>query len=129
MENIARVTSHIAEKLEREGADDRSRRVLSVVPARDGKLWVRDAGGGWWRTYLFIEGTHSLELISPSDAARVLGKSIGRFQKQLADLGAGGSTRPFRVFTTWKSATAGFTMPWKQIRVTGSGKPGRRLPL
>jgi hypothetical protein len=87
MENIKRVTCHIAERLEREQAADRSRRVLTVVPARDGKLWVQDAEGGWWRTYLFIEGTHSLDLISSSDAARVLGKSIGRFQKQLADLG------------------------------------------
>jgi hypothetical protein len=87
MENIERVTRHIAGKLERQGADDRSRRVLTVVPARDGKLWARDAEGGWWRTYLFIEGVHSLELIGSSGAAGVLGKSIGRFQKQLADLG------------------------------------------
>jgi hypothetical protein len=86
MENIARVTLHIAENLRRSGADDLSRRVLTVVPARDGKFWVRDAEGGWWRTYLFIEGTYSLELINSSDAARVLGKSIGRFQKQLADV-------------------------------------------
>jgi Ser/Thr protein kinase RdoA (MazF antagonist) len=58
-----------------------------VVPSRDGKLWVRDAEGGWWRTYLFIEGTHTLELITSTEAAGVLGNSIGRFQKQLADLG------------------------------------------
>jgi hypothetical protein len=86
MENIRRVTGHIAEKLEREGADDRSRRVLSVVPSRDGKPWVRDAEGGWWRTYLFIEGTHSLEVARSPAKAGSLGKSVGRFQKQLADL-------------------------------------------
>jgi aminoglycoside phosphotransferase (APT) family kinase protein len=86
MENIGRVTGHIAGKLEKEGADDRSRRVLSVVPSRDGKPWLRDAEGGWWRTYLFIEGTHSLEVArSPADA-RFLGKCVGRFQKQLADI-------------------------------------------
>ena len=86
MENIERVTRHIAEKLEREGASDRSRRVLSVVPSRDGKPWIRDAEGGWWRTYLFIEGTHSLEVAQSPAEARFLGKSVGRFQKQLADL-------------------------------------------
>ncbi|MDR2742859.1 MAG: aminoglycoside phosphotransferase family protein [Treponema sp.] len=86
MENIERVTRHIAEKLEQEGADDRSRRALFVVPSRDGKPWVRDAKGGWWRTYLFIEGTHSLEVARSPDEARILGKSVGRFQKQLADL-------------------------------------------
>jgi hypothetical protein len=86
MENIERVTRHIAEKLEREGAADRSRRVLSVIPSRDGKPWVRDAGGGWWRTYLFIEGTHSLEVARSPAEARFLGRSVGLFQKQLADL-------------------------------------------
>jgi hypothetical protein len=87
MENINRVTRHITEKLAREGTADRSRRVLSVVPSREGKPWVRDAEGGWWRTYLFIEGTHTLELAESPGDARFLGKSVGRFQKQLADLG------------------------------------------
>jgi Ser/Thr protein kinase RdoA (MazF antagonist) len=87
MENIERVTSHIAKKLAASEVPGRSRRTLTVVPARNGKPWVRDAGGGLWRTYLFIEGTHTLELASSPEEARFLGKSIGNFQKQLADLG------------------------------------------
>jgi hypothetical protein len=87
MENIERVTRHIAEKLIRAGTADRSRRVLTVVPARDGNPWVRDAEGGWWRTYLFIEGSHTLELVSSAGEARFLGKSAAHFQRQLADLG------------------------------------------
>ncbi|MDR2485380.1 MAG: hypothetical protein LBD55_08295 [Treponema sp.] len=53
MENILQAARPIAGKLH--GADHRSRRTLTAVLARDGKPWVR---GGWWRTYLFIEGTH-----------------------------------------------------------------------
>jgi Ser/Thr protein kinase RdoA (MazF antagonist) len=87
MENIERVTGHIAQKLAAAGVSGRSRRTLTVVPSRDGKPWVRDAGGGWWRTYLFIEGTHTLELASSPEEARFLGTSIGNFQRQLADLG------------------------------------------
>ncbi|MFP3088973.1 aminoglycoside phosphotransferase family protein [Treponema sp. TIM-1] len=87
MENIERVTGHIVKKLATAGISGRSRRTLTVVHSRDGKSWVRDAEGGWWRTYLFIEGTHTLELASSPDQARFLGKSIGNFQKQLADLG------------------------------------------
>ncbi|MDR2258019.1 MAG: aminoglycoside phosphotransferase family protein [Treponema sp.] len=87
MENIERVTRHIREKLIRAGAADRSRRVLTVVPSRDGKPWVRDAQGGWWRTYFFVEGTHTLDLVSSAGEARFLGKSAARFQRQLADLG------------------------------------------
>ena len=87
MENISRVTGHIAAKLLHDGASGRSRRVLQVVPSRDGKPWVRDDEGGWWRTYLFIEGTHTLEITSSPEDARFLGESIARFQSQLADLG------------------------------------------
>jgi hypothetical protein len=85
MENIQRVTGHIIKKFA--GTPDKSRRTLTVVPARDGKPWVRDPDGGWWRTYLFIEGTHSQELADSPKDAWFLGKSIGFFQKQLADLG------------------------------------------
>jgi Ser/Thr protein kinase RdoA (MazF antagonist) len=85
MENITRVTAHIAGK--RAGLPDRSRRTLTVVSAKSGAAWARDAEGGWWRTYLFIEGTHSLEVASSPGEALVLGKSVGKFQKQLSDLG------------------------------------------
>jgi hypothetical protein len=87
MENIERVTRHIAEKLLHDETGDRSRRVLTVIPARDGKPFARDAEGGWWRTYLFIENTHTLDIARSPDDARFLGESIARFQRQLADLG------------------------------------------
>ncbi|MDR1566111.1 MAG: aminoglycoside phosphotransferase family protein [Treponema sp.] len=86
MENIERVTRHIREKLAARNLGGRSRRTLTVVPSRDGKPWVRDAEGGWWRTYCFIEGVRALELAGSPEEARVLGKSIGGFQKQVADL-------------------------------------------
>ncbi|MDR1107771.1 MAG: aminoglycoside phosphotransferase family protein [Spirochaetaceae bacterium] len=87
MENIERVTRHIAEKLIRSGTPDPSRRVLTVVPSRDGKPWVRDDEGGWWRTYLFIEGAHTPNLVASAAEARFLGESVAHFQRQLADLG------------------------------------------
>jgi Ser/Thr protein kinase RdoA (MazF antagonist) len=86
MENIQRVTGHIANKFKAAGESGWTRRTLTVVPGRDGKPWVRDADGGWWRTYLFIEGAHSPDLASSPEEARILGSSIGSFQKQLADL-------------------------------------------
>ena len=86
MENIQRITSHITEKLKKAGENDWSRRSLTVVPAKDGKPWARDSEGGWWRTYLFIEGAHSRDNASSPEEGRFLGKSIGCFQKQLADL-------------------------------------------
>jgi hypothetical protein len=87
MENILRVTAHIRKKLEAQGVRDWSRRVLTVVPAADGKPWVRDEEGGWWRSYCFIENARGGDLASSPEEAALLGESVGRFQNQLADLG------------------------------------------
>ncbi|MDR0487101.1 MAG: aminoglycoside phosphotransferase family protein [Treponema sp.] len=86
MENILRVTGHIMEKHRAAGVPDYSRRSLTVVPAKDGKPWVQDRDGDWWRTYLFIENVHTQDTTASPQEARFLGASIGRFQKQLADL-------------------------------------------
>jgi hypothetical protein len=87
MENIVRVTGHFREKLRCTKTDDISRRVLTVVPSREGKSWVRDVEGGWWRTYFFVERTHTLELTSSPEEALLLGKTSALFQKGLADMG------------------------------------------
>jgi len=86
MENIHRVTYHIREKLSAAGEKDWSRKALTVIPAKDRNLFFRDKDGSWWRTYLFIEGAHSKDNTSSPQEALFLGASIGRFQKQLADL-------------------------------------------
>jgi len=87
MENIEYITRHIAKKLKNDGFKDLSRRVLRFIPSREDKLWVRDDEGGWWRTCLFIENTHTLEITNSPENANFLGKSIACFQRQLVDLG------------------------------------------
>lgn len=86
MENIHRITSHILKKLEAAGTADKSRRTPQVVPARNGNLWVRDETGGWWRTYLFIDGVKTCDIAGSPGQARMAGAAVGRFQKQLIDL-------------------------------------------
>ena len=86
MRNVVRVTRHIKARLEAEGKDLVSRRVLSVVPSRDGPPWVRDDAGGFWRCYLFIEGARGHEVADSPASAYSLGEAIGAFQSLLADL-------------------------------------------
>ncbi|MCL2043981.1 MAG: aminoglycoside phosphotransferase family protein [Treponema sp.] len=88
MENIRRVTNHIREKINRTGFGDKNLCTLTIIPSRDGKLWVRDSEGGWWRTYHFIENSHAPEQITSADDARILGNSIAHFQSLLLDLGS-----------------------------------------
>lgn len=86
MGNILRVTAHLSGKMRAAGREDTARGTLTVVPAKSGVPWIRDAKGGWWRTYLFIERAHSEECVTSIGQAYLLGATIGRFQKMLADL-------------------------------------------
>lgn len=85
MDNIARVTRHLAGKLA--GGPDCTRRTLTVVPARDGQPHVHDAALGWWRCYWFIERAASHDLIREPAQAREAARGFGQFQELLADLG------------------------------------------
>ena len=86
MENIGRVTAHVRRKLEEHGAGAIDRRVLTLVPAREGGMWHVDAGGNHWRCYLFIEQATTYDQITTTAQAREAARAFGLFQKQLADL-------------------------------------------
>ncbi len=82
MDNIVRVTAHLKQK-----AADPDREVLTVVETLDGAGYCRDAGGNYWRMFVFIDHTHSYEQLTDLRQAFQGGKAFGRFQQQLADLG------------------------------------------
>jgi len=88
MGNVERVTTHIRRKLEAAGADQISRRVLTLVPALDGKRWHADAEGNHWRCCLFIERAKSYDRVEAPRQAFEAARAFGEFQKQLADLPA-----------------------------------------
>lgn len=86
VENIARVTEHLRLKVRGEKVTDPERRVLTLVPTRDGRLCHIDQSGEYWRAYLFIDGTHSVETVERATQARQAGAAFGCFIRQLADL-------------------------------------------
>lgn len=85
MENIVAVTEHVRAKLEAEGAADPERGVLTVVPTVDGKSYFLDRNGDYWRTYLFIDGARSFEVLESPEMAFRVGEAIGFFQLRLSD--------------------------------------------
>lgn len=86
MDNILRVTRHQRAKLEGSGTTDISRRILTVVPARDGSPLHRTASGEYWRTFVFVEGARTFESVESPAQAYQAGLAFGQFQAQLADL-------------------------------------------
>ncbi len=88
MENIARVCAHAARRVAADGGPDAARRALTLVPTRDGAPFWRDAEGGSWRAYDFIEGATSFDKIESPAQARVAAQAFGEFQRLLADLPA-----------------------------------------
>lgn len=86
MENIQRVTAHLAHQLN--GHSDCDRRVLALVPSRDERFWHVDSSGAYWRAYRFIEGAASYDAVESPDQAYQAARAFGRFQQMLASLPA-----------------------------------------
>ena len=79
MDNIKAVTDHIKAKV-----TDPLRETLTVIPARDGKLYVQD-GENFWAVCLFINGTTTYDRADSTELAYQGGLGAGRFQALLAD--------------------------------------------
>ena len=79
MDNIKAVTEHIKAKVA-----DPMRETLTVVPAKDGKLYA-EVEGNFWAVCLFINSTSSFDRADSPELAYQGGVGIGRFQSLLAD--------------------------------------------
>lgn len=85
--NILKVTNHLRAKLEAQGETDIRRKVLRLVPTRDGKWFYKTSEGDYWRVYELIENASSYDQVTPR-SAQLAGEAFGRFQCMLADLPA-----------------------------------------
>jgi Ser/Thr protein kinase RdoA (MazF antagonist) len=84
--NIERVTVHLRNKLKKIPGSDPKRECLSLVESTDGKSWIQDKDGNYWRSYIFIKRHHSYNIVDSPDKAFEGGKAIGRFQAMLSDM-------------------------------------------
>lgn len=86
MENVQRVTAHLAAKVT--GEPDASRRVLTLIPANSGGPFYRDESGNYWRAYIFIEAARGYDAVENPAQALSAARAFGRFAKLLSDLPA-----------------------------------------
>jgi Ser/Thr protein kinase RdoA (MazF antagonist) len=84
--NIERVTVHLRNKLNSIPGSDIKRECLTLIPSKEGKTWIIDKDGNFWRMYIFISRHHSYNKVDSPDKAFEGGKAIGRFQAMLSDM-------------------------------------------
>lgn len=82
--NIREVTAHVRKKLMEKGETDVDRKVLTFLPAKDGKLYYFD-GSSYWRLMVFIPRAQTHETVNP-EFSYYAGVAFGDFQSMLADL-------------------------------------------
>ena len=84
--NIERVTKHLHRKYLAIPGANVKRECLTLIPARDGKSWIQDEEGDFWRMYIFITDHRSYNIVDSPGKAFEGGKAIGKFQAMLSDL-------------------------------------------
>ena len=84
MENIAGVTSWLRKKIIEEGGDP-ERETLTLIPAKDGKVFYRGENGQYWRAYRFITDATCYDMAESAEDFRQSAIAFGRFQRRLAD--------------------------------------------
>jgi len=89
MRNLERVSTHLRFKLESMRVPHITRRCLAIIPTRSGKSYYVDRAGDFWRTFVFIEGVHTLETVQSPGQAYQAGYAFGEFQNLLVDLPGG----------------------------------------
>lgn len=102
MENVERVTGYARERIVAAGGNP-DRETLTIVPAVDGKSFykspadesekgpsggaaIQGVSGDYWRTYLFISGARTFEVVEDLRHAYSAAKAFGDFQKLLRSL-------------------------------------------
>lgn len=81
MDNICRVTEHLAGKLTPPWQS------LRVIPTTQGQSLYRDSQGQCWRMYQRVHPCQSFDQLQTPQQAYFVGRSFAQFQGQLADLG------------------------------------------
>jgi len=79
MKNIEDVTRYI------KGVSDKDplRATLTVIPAKDGELYIKDADGNFWAMCLFIPGTMCYDRADNTNLAYQGGLGLGVFHKKV----------------------------------------------
>lgn len=86
-ENISNVT-HYLRKIIREENGDPERETLRFLKTKQGKDVFRDGAGGYWRSYIFVDGSYTLQQVEKPEDFYSAAKAFGGFLYRLRDFDA-----------------------------------------
>jgi hypothetical protein len=86
MANVALVTAHLRSRLEAAGQGSLDRRIVTLVPTRDGGTSWRASDGAVWRCVCFVERAHSAAVVASEGQAFEAGRAFGELHRLLVDL-------------------------------------------
>ena len=84
MENIEGITKHLRKKIIAAGGEP-DRETLNIIPSVSGESFYKSEEGDYWRSYIFIEGAKTYDIVSNIEHFHSGGYAIGRFQELLSD--------------------------------------------
>lgn len=84
MENMQRVVDHVMQH--QVELPEQDFRLPTLFRTKDGKSYVKDQNGEFWRAMGFIENTRSFETLQNIRQAEEVGYAVGKFQRLLSDL-------------------------------------------
>ena len=67
--NIERITQHLKEKINLLPGSDIKRECLTLIFSMDGKSWITDREGNYWRMYIFITDHKSYDVVDTPERA------------------------------------------------------------
>ena len=88
MHNIAVVTDFIRSYLKEIPGSDPDVEVLTLIKTFEGKAFLKDVKGGFWRCYLYIPDAISYDRVDSEEKATEGGRIFGKFQSILSGLDA-----------------------------------------
>jgi len=86
MDNISRICEHQQKKLRENDSAGASTNAMTLINSLDGKSFVKDEEGNFWRCYIFIENALGYDIIENEKQAFQAAKAFGQYQNLLSDL-------------------------------------------
>lgn len=87
MKNYCNVCDYLKETVKANGGDV-DRETVTVIPTKDGKSYLKDSKGNYWRATKFIPNTITYQTIGSPDDFYKTGKAFGKFQSMLSNYDA-----------------------------------------